>query len=765
MTRRRTRYRFVSWALLAAACAAQTLTSWRVPDALLRFDFCVESRPSHPSAGLLVFLPDGGILAENDQPGAQVFDENGRSIEFETLWHNRQEGMGLVIAPPTTTTFSVYISRRSRLAPNTRSSFTPGPLLYVQEGQPASLEAAQRMAAPFPPGGRNALMGPVTHIGHQFNPLGDDDHYAAWYVAWLSIAKPGRYYFATISDEGSLVTLNGRTVAEWPGLHTRHAGAKGQFGSWIDLPSGLHRVDYFHFEQTGPQEAQLVWKTPEMTNTLPVMVPASAFARSGSTRLIAVAEREGGPVSLPKAHPLHYLWFGQKPLNLFRLEAGLATNHPRDAIYEWRLEEGVTVREPAFDWLFEGSQPRTAVLTVRWGRRSSIASCTIRLPVPPARARVDLPTHRVAYRTALLNRCRAVSSPARPAANWSADLWQLVGEVVEPLKGHALLTELFERSRDDILRQPPALRYLLEDLYVENLTYADPTNAVQWLVRMENEEREASRKRQLALQRVEALLYRIGQTNDARRLAQSIATQAPGTPEGVLAVVRLGDMEALAGQIEAARAFYARAQQQSQKLAQGASGGPSPSTADPSRRAPPLARSREEMAQQRERRTPNLQASPARPGTLRPVEPWKAETVRGGTYYATVRSLLDQGYLREAREQLRQWEMELPVEKLGGDFPVAEAEYFMAIRDYPRALLILQTYRSAVDMSAWLLRVMSMELQCLNRLNRTDDMRARAAEIVRRFPGTTAADEARRLLLILEKQPASPFQAAPRVEM
>ncbi len=736
-------------------------SDWHVPEATLRFDYRIESRPSHPSAGILVFLPDGGLLAQNDWPRAHVFDAKGRALDFAYLWHNRQEGLGLVVAVPGMDQFSVYISRQPRFPPTDRTPFTPGPLLYVQEGQPASLEIAQRMATAIPAGGRDAIMGPVNLIGHQFNPLGEDDYYSSWYVAWLNIVKPGRYYFATVSDEGSVVTINGRKVAEWPGLHTRHAGAKGQFGSWVDLPAGLHLVHYFHFEQTGPQEAQLVWKTPDTTNALPTLVPTTAYVRSGTSRLIAVNERDHGPIAIPQFRPLHYLWFGIKPLNLFRLEAGFPTANPSDSIYEWRMDDGTVIRERAFDWLFEGSHPRPVVLTVKSGRRTSIASRTVRLPVPPPRARLDLPAHRVAYRTALLNRCRAVPPPARPAADWSPDLWQLLGEVVEPLQGHALLTELFERSRADVIRQTPALRYLLEDLYAQNLGYADPTNAVQWLTRMETEEKDAVRKRQLALQRVETLLYRIGNTNAARQIAQTIATQAPGSPESVLAVVRLGDMEALIGNFDAARSFYARAQQQlSQSITSSTSRGAGTSL------APSLARSREELARQRELR----QGKSERSGTsLSPfstlVQEWKANAVRGGTYYATVRSLLDQGFLREARETLRQWEIEQPMEKLGGDFPLAEAEYFMTIRDYHRALQILQIYRKAVDVSAYLLRVMSMELQCLNRLNRPEEMRALAAEMIRRFPGTPAAEEARRLLVTLEQQPPSPLQATPRVEL
>jgi TolA-binding protein len=741
-------------ALLAGTAAAD----WAVPEAPLRFDFTVESSPSTPAAGILVFLPDGGLLPV-PEPNPTVLDGAGKAVDFDILWRNPKEGLGLVIAKPATPGFSVYVGRQSRLSHNDRVSFTPGPLFYVKQGN-ASLESATKLAGGFPPG-RDSVMGPVQLIGQQGNPFGSDLDFSGWFTAWLKVEKPGRYYVATISDEGSVVKINDRTAAEWPGLHTRQAGAKGQFGSFVELTAGAHSVEYFYFNAGGPSEAQLAWRPPGGSAGLPTLVPASAYHHSGSSRLTGVADRDGGPVAIPFAACDSYFWFGELPANLFLLSPRLAGGNPTNTIYEWRMDDGKLCHEPAFPWIFEGSEPRTITLTARSGNRVSSSTCTIRLATTPPAASLYNPTQRTQYRTALLTRCRAVPPPGRPAADWTSGLWDVVINVVEPFKGQGLLTELFERSREDLVeRLSPADRGFLEDVFAENLRYSDPVKAAAWLDRFEREEKNLDRKREWTLGKIELALYQAGDTNLARKIAANLSSQAPGTEAGVLALVRLGDIEALAGNFDGARAFYAQAQAKTpRKTVAPASG--EPAAAGTSGKG--LARNKNEIEKARAEEDDKRKGASSKAGSgfSRRVDPWKAEAVRGGAYYETIRDLLRDGYLREARMELRNWEIELPTEKLGGEFPVAEAEYFMAIHDYSRARTILATCLKAVDVSPYIPRAMGMQLDCLQKLGHRDEALALAALALKRFPGTPVAGQARR---IQEFSAAPPVVAPPTVE-
>jgi hypothetical protein len=733
----------------AALASGQALADWAVPEAALRFDFTVESAPSTNPAGILVFIPDGGLLPV-PEPRPTVLDGAGKAVEFDTLWRNTQEGLGLVIAKPATAGFSVYVGRQSRLTRNERTSFMPGPLFYVKQGN-ASLEAAGRLSGGFPPG-RDSYMGPVSVIGQRGNPFGPDLDFSGWFTAWLQIDKPGRHYIATISDEGSLVKIDGKTVADWPGLHTRQAGGKGQFGSFVELAAGPHQVEYFYFNAGGPSEAQLVWRPPGGSESLPVLIPSSAYSQSGSSRLTGVADRDGGPVAIPTAPGDTYFWFGEFPANLHLLSPRFRGSPSTNTTFEWKMEDGKIVREASFPWIFEGSALRTVTLTTRSGSRVSSSSCTVRMPVTPKAASIDNPYHRTLFRTALLTRCRAVPPPGRPAADWSSGLWDVLLNVVEPFKGQALLTELFERSREDLVqRLSPADRGLLEDLFADNLRYADPGKAASWFDRFEREEKNLDRKREWILAKIELALYQAADTNLARQTALALSVQAPGTEAGVLALVRLGDIEALAGNFDGARGFYSQAQALTpRKPAARAAAGPAGTP------APGLARSREELERRAsEEEKPKPAAAKAGAGFSRRVDPWKAEAVRGGAYNETIRDLLRDGYLREARLELRNWELELPTEKLGGEYPVAEAEYFMAIRDYARARVILAVCLKAVDVSPYIPRAMGLQLDCLQKLGRESEARALAELAIKRFPGTPVAGQARRIQEIPSAPPAS----------
>lgn len=715
--------------LLADRAAAQ----WAVSDASLRFDYTVDSPPSAASAGVLVLVPDGGLLP-TPAPRPAVFDENGKPLDFDTVWHNPQEGLGLVIAKPAGSRFSVYVGRQSRLARNERAAFNPGPLFFVKTGN-ASLEIASRLASGFPPG-REAVMGPVSLIGQQENPLGPDNDFSGYFQAWLEIDKAGRYYIATISDEGSLFKIDGKTVAEWPGLHKRQAGAKGQFGAPVELTKGLHLVEYFYFNIQGLSEAQLVWKAPGTTNALPTLVPPSAYLQSGRSRLTGVAEKDKGPVALPSAPCENYLWFAEQPDNLHRLAPLFPECNPANTVYEWKMDDGKVVRETNFFWIFEGSAPRPVTLTARSGNKSSTAACTVTLPSTPPSASINNAFQRTQYRTALLTRCRAAAAPARPAADWPPGLWQVLMNVVEPFKGQSLLLELFERSREDLAQNlAPAERALLEDLFMDNLRYTDTKKAGEWIDRFAKDEKNIDRKRDWELVRIELALYQAGDTNLARQTAVALAGSAPGSEAGVLGLVRQGDIEALDGRFDKARALYAQAQTLTPRKAGALAAAPGKPGASG------LARNKEDLEEGRKKPAPPKDSSPFKGK----VDAWKAEAVRGGAYYETIRDLLQKGFVREARQELRNWELELPTEKLGGEYPVAEAEYFTALRDFNRAQLILSTYRKAVDVSPFMPRAMGMELDCLVNLGRMDEARALAAVVLRRFPGHPVAEQARRV--------------------
>src|SRR4051812_8146400 len=82
-----------------AAGAAPVTGEWRVPEAALRYKLTIYLRPSHPSAGYYVHLPDGGLL-RNAIPSTTVVTDAGKEVPSFLLWQNPETGFSLVFADP-----------------------------------------------------------------------------------------------------------------------------------------------------------------------------------------------------------------------------------------------------------------------------------------------------------------------------------------------------------------------------------------------------------------------------------------------------------------------------------------------------------------------------------------------------------------------------------------------------------------------------------------------------------------------------------------
>ncbi len=668
---------------------------WIVPEAPIRFELKITDQPSADCAGVVAFLPDGGLLPRGT-PAAVVVDQTGTPLPAECVWHNPQEGFGVVFLPPANgDRVVVYLKPSAGVSPPTASPFCPSLLLYTETDE-ADLDAARRLAREDPPG-KNARCGLVNNIAHMENPFGPDDKYISYYTGWLPVEKAGTYYFATVSDDGSECRIDGNPVASWPGTHNRWGGAKGQYGKSVELTAGRHRVQYFHFNVGPTHEMDLVWrKAGSPGESLPETVPASAFIHSGHARVVNAQLQSGAPVAAFTGECVSYLWLGSQPVNLFQLRAQFTSGNPTNTVYVWDLGTGMRLQGPEISWLIEGSAPQDVTLIAAAGQAVTKFTKPVYADTPPPRGNVNYRNEREDYRQALLARCRAIPADRRPCADWSPDLWATLIGVTEPYAGLDLLREIFERSRPDVIALKPADRRYLEDAFVDLLRRDDPNRVLPWLDRLALEEMDNARRFHWQLTAVEFYLYDRDDWKQAKALAESLEglAQAAG-PDGVVRLlVRYGDIARLQGQYDDARKLYSEAQDRYQK---------------------------------------------ARPD-------WRAEAVRETSFYETVHSLIDQGVLYQARDLLAQWEIEFPLSKLAGDYPIAEAEYDIATGRLPQAVRELRAYRQGVDMTSALPHAMEMELHCLAKLNRNDELHDLVVDIKKRFPNLELAREADRLL-------------------
>jgi hypothetical protein len=125
---------------------------------------------------------------------------------------------------------------------------------------------------------------------------------------------------------------------------------------------------------------------------------------------------------------------------------------------------------------------------------------------------------------------------------------------------------------------------------------------------------------------------------------------------------------------------------------------------------------------------------------------WRAAAVRQASYFEDVKQALRHGALETARDRLAAWEIELPMSKLDGDYILAEAQYWMALRQQHRALRNLLAFRQQTDLSPFLPAAMKLERDCLVALNRHEELAALAADLEKRFPTLPLTRETRQMV-------------------
>jgi hypothetical protein len=690
-------------------------SSWTVAAATHRFEVEIATPASQPEAGNVALLPDGGLLPK---PACDVVvtDAGGRELRSLVVWHNPRVGLGVCFeTPPSTSRAFVYILPAQKTKPADPAAagyLKPGLLMYIETSAASpSLAKAASIAKDWPPG-RNARLALVPNVGQSENRLGPDDNFMSWYTGWLTIDKPGRYYFCTISDDASEFRIGGKLVARWPANRPRKDGAKGQFGDHVDMEKGLHALEYLQYETTDKQEAHLCWRpTGTPMDKLPLTVPRTAYLHSGETRIVSAASRDHLPLPVFDWQCVKYVWIGDRPLNLFRFSRVPGGQPPSDVRFTWRIDEKYEVTESEFLWFWEDEAEHPVTLTSARGSATASSTAPVVVPVYPPQMNLNVPADRDMVRRAFLSRLQAGPVQRRPCADWSSNLWATLVAALDPYAAPEIPQAIIERSRQDLARVSPEWRWAIEGMFVENVRVKDPSAALPWVQRFAREEMDTSRKVHWQLERARILASDLGKIDEARAALAEIqpATLTPET--AVRATVLAGDVERFAGRREEAARFYGAAQDRYRSMQKSAA----------------------TLSALRRESTNEMSAMAKLAGD------WRIAAVREGANHATVQSLLGQKAWAEARRALDQWEIEFPLSKIEGDFPLAEAAFHMAVGDHLRARRILSSYRAIVEMNSYLARAFTMEMQCLEALGLRAEMDALAKERAKRIPTGSAS--------------------------
>ncbi|MBI3985681.1 MAG: hypothetical protein HY343_02080, partial [Lentisphaerae bacterium] len=486
------------------------------------------------------------------------------------------------------------------------------------------------------------------------------------------------------------------------------------------------------------------------------------------------------PTAVIDASFAAYICPSNAPICLFEFSALAAETHPQGTGYEWDFGNGRKVQGPRISWLSVGSANLTVTLTVSNAAQVSRASKTVFPKTWPELTSVDNPAGRTRFGAAFDVMVRSTPKDKPPCENWPPVLWGALLSVLDRGPYVELLRIVFERSREDIRALPLAERYALEDLFIDTLRMTTNTATVtKWMDELERGEKDLARLLQLKSDRIDFYLWDANRPEAAESIAGQLSASSLGTLQYSIGMIRLGDSRLLTGKPEDARRYYGLAQQNSPNIRKlirqpaspaadapsktaGTAGKPDPMSRtvypldakkddkrDPmSRTAYPLDAKKPGAGGRPDADKKNAPTAPTLSRALFAVraDDWKVSAVHEASYYATVKTLLAQRYPLEARKVLEQWELEFPLQKLAGDYPIAEASYYMAVGHYTRAQRILQIYRSTVDLSNVLPDAMKMELDCLKRLHKDAEIKALAQVILKRLPNHPLAKVAEGIL-------------------
>ena len=723
--------------LLTVSLGTVVLAQWPdwsvVPDATMRVDVTVGTEPPHPDLGVVVMIPDGGLLPLKN-PTTDVRDSEGKPVEHLIFGHNPKDMMGIVFAQQKAgSAVTIFLKPGNNPPPKPNTKLFPSVMLYTKNGN-GSLETAKRFQGTYPPA-NGTFFGEWSCIGSMINPYGPNEDFSSWYVGGILLSKKEKIYFATISNAGSEFWIDGKMIHSWAGGQ-RNAAAKGQQGKHVELDEGLHRIDYYHYAGRGGTEAQIVWKRDGVPTVneegLPELV--QDYVRSGTASIAGIRYRDGreGAVITGNERPMGYLWTGEKPIVLFSLGYSGVTPTGDKTTYTWEFAKNKRLSEPLVDWLVTGDVSNTFAIpvTLVGSNAAGVARSSMRMisQFTPAQCSLDNPSDRQAFRKALYNMLRAVPLGSDPCADWIPDYWQLLADVIEPYRSATMLNPIFARAFDGSLQKvAPRQRWEMEDRFIETVRLKrDDKLLIEWIDKLEKNEKTGARRFRWKDERFCAYLYDIGDLNAAKQ-AVAFLKEAASTPDqNQIASLRQGDLAFFSDNMDEATKFYKDAQDRFPARAKVALPGGYIPFLDPSKRKDPTnttatvtAKTSQSLAAQRAQR----------------IDAWKVLTVQDSSMYTTIVNFLAQDAVEEALQKLWEWEAMSPLSKLSGEYTVAAARVYMYLEDYRRAINMLRNYRKQITMNAMLADAMKLEMDCLVKLDDKPRIKELAEDFTKRFPG------------------------------
>ncbi len=722
-------------AILGGPAWAAAPSAWAVKEAPIRFVLDLTRAPSQPSAGYFVTIPDGGSLP-GPAPELTVFDEAGNPLTSGVLWHCPDTSCALVFqAPKAGQSVVIYASGAKQLKRWTpESGLTPGAILCEINGTSARKAALQL--------GEFGLVGAKVQYGNQgwsagtwkneklflamqdWRPGGT----AMYLLSYVNVTDPGSTWVAPVSRAGQMdIAIDGKLLSL-----SKKNEKRGGVGETLNLTPGLHRVELYGYNNDGGALGPMMfsWRTPKSTvaelggaRASDVRYPGTPMfesrlprdqevVKSGECEIRTIESRDGGPVASFTVSPENVFLFNGEDAVIQCILKAQTINNPTGTMYRWSFDNapGAVASGAEPNWLFKGGDFHGVTLVAEAdGKRASIH--TVFYPHSSDKSSIEHASTRSAFRSACLTMLKAFPEKSDPVAKWDVSLWNNFFRVLE-LQGRNPLVEYIVTKRWDFFRKKldADKKALVEDLFLFSMETRNPNEAIRWADEFSTDAPNHVRSVILQLKSAEIRMIYLGDLEGARKVITPFL--ADSTEGGEWARIRMGDLEMLARNINAATQRYGDVQNRSKggaaaapavmpKLRESTPSGPMKSADFNRLRASPKASDKKgEYAEP----PPNVAA-------------WKLAAIRDVAASENVANLIDQEYYLEALQALKAWERSFPLAKITGDYILREAKLYIALKDYKRARMILSAYCDQIDTSNFLPEALKMNRTCMVFMN------------------------------------------------
>ncbi len=231
--------------------------------------------------------------------------------------------------------------------------------------------------------GRAILPG-IFEGGNRFGPQGNLlEHFQGWFET----AAPEHLQLALISVDSSFVLVDGKEVVEWPGQHHFWPGMGGQHQGAVDLPAGIHVLDYYNdYVRPDNGDPPLLCCLAAIGGALEkwtMLTPNNSFFRPVARAHEAGYELQvNSPgASMPAAAPaLAIAWnvAGQSVIGPDISDIGLISMQltclaPATGTLTWTFDDGLTAQGQSVKHLFARPGMRTVRLLLKDGEKQVAA--------------------------------------------------------------------------------------------------------------------------------------------------------------------------------------------------------------------------------------------------------------------------------------------------------------------------------------------------------------------------------------------------------